>query len=239
VKRVILPSALLLLAVSPVVAATFVDLGTAAPPSDVGGVPVTAFDLGPQSAIPDLTVVSAIPGAPCGTGDMPVAPDIEKRTVGATWGSWSHGYTGPVFFDATVSAPDPARSNAPDAGSEGEAPVAIIDLTLPCAAAAFYLYVEPNSFGLHDVTVTTDDGTSSGPISVEGNSGANGFAFYADGGPAISSVTVTCAASASGCAIAEFGITESVPTMPHTGLLMLVLLLAVVGALGIRRVRTT
>src|SRR5262245_3570962 len=75
----------------------FVDLGTGAPPASVGPVPVTPFLLGPQQAIPDFTLVNNIPGNPFG-GSVGLSATADKRTVGQSWGTWSHGFTGPVFF---------------------------------------------------------------------------------------------------------------------------------------------
>lgn len=185
---------------------TFVNLGTASPPADVDGTPVTAFDLAAQAAIPDFEIVPAISGAPCGLGLMPTVPALLKLSVPFTWETWSHGYHGPVFDNEFASS---------------------LVLTLPCPAAAVYLYVEPLEVGEHEVTVTADDGTSSGPIYVPSDHGATGFAFYTDG-PGIVALTVDAEASAVGFAVAEFGIAEIsvVPTVPRSALAVLLVLLA-------------
>lgn len=188
-------------------ATNFVDLGTAAPPGTVGPFAVTAFDTAPQAAIPDFTDVTVIPGSPI-AGDLGTAPALSKRTVPAGgWGSWSHGYAGPVFATlAPTTVPDPG-TNAGEAG-DGISTQAV--LTLPPGATAFYLYVEPNTFGLFDVQVTTDTGGDSGAIAVDGNAGAHGFAFWVDTmGETISTITVTV--QDNGFATGEFGITDEVP----------------------------
>ncbi|MEZ5332698.1 MAG: hypothetical protein R2991_11730 [Thermoanaerobaculia bacterium] len=188
-------------------ATNFVDLGTSAPPGSVGALTVTAFDTTPQAAIPDFTNVTVIPGSPI-AGDLGTAPALSKRTVpGGGWASWSHGYTGPVFATSAPTTVPDAETNSGEAG-DGVSTQAV--LTLPPGATAFYLYVEPNTFGLFDVQVTTDTGGDSGAIAVEGDGGAHGFAFWVDTmGETISTVTVTV--QDNGFAIGEFGTTDEVP----------------------------
>jgi len=130
--------------------------------------------------------------------------------IGGDWDTWSHGYTGDVYFvDGTQ-----------------------VTLTLPPNTFAFYLYVEPSyrcphpysfvepsyryphpySFDEYSVTVTAD-GTSSGPVGVVGGSGATYFGFYSTTGP-ISTIVVSVEKSARGFAIGEFGIATGAPILP-------------------------
>jgi hypothetical protein len=193
------------------------DLGTAAPPGVIGPYVVTPFDQAPQAAIANGTAVTLIPGSPI-PGDVITSVPVTKQAIGAGWATWSHGYTGVVYteFGTTVT------------------------LTLPANTGAFYLYIEPNDFGTHSVTATANDGTTSGPIPVVGNSGANGFAFYTSTpGQYIATVTVDVDPGANGYAIGEFGAATGVapiPTLGIVGLGTLVLLLAGAGIVLIRRV---
>jgi len=171
----------------------FVNLGTAAPPSTVGMFAVTPYSLDQQTAIPNLTNVSVIPGSP-------IAPDtttsfpVQKRTVGDGWTSWSHGYTGPVFFTVPIVPP--------------------LMLTI-APAKAFYVYVEPATFGQpFAVTVTTNAGGSSGSVLVDAAGGATGFAFYTTAGESITSVTIDADSAAQGFAFAELGLGNSAAATP-------------------------
>ena len=161
----------------------FQNLGTAAPPSSVGGIAVTPFNQAVQAVIPDFTSVTTIPGAPM-PGGLLSSNALDKRTIGLGWSTWSHGYTGPVYFNTSNS----------------------LMLTLPAGATAFYAYVEPNTFSYFNITATTDSGASSGPVSVTGSSGATGFGFYTDGADRIATVTISADPAAGGFAIGEFGI---------------------------------
>jgi len=159
----------------------FQNLGTAAPPASVAGFTMTPFDQGTQAAIANGTNVSSIPGGPNGTS-IGISPVSSKGTVGVTWGTWSHGYTGAMYY------------------SNGSTQAT---LTLPANTAAFYFYVNPNPFAFHAVTATTSTGETSEAIQVSGNGGANGFAFYSTAGETITSITVTSTAD---FAVGEFGI---------------------------------
>ncbi|RJP88114.1 MAG: hypothetical protein C4518_11220 [Desulfobacteraceae bacterium] len=64
-------------------------------------------------------------------------------------------------------------------------------MNLPANTGAFYFYAEPNDFVSWTISAETDSGTSSGDISVLGNAGANGYAFYTTAGESITNITVT------------------------------------------------
>ncbi len=162
----------------------FVNLGTGAPPSTIGGIPVVPFNNSAQSAVPDGTSVTSIPGCPA-QAHLALSSALIKQTApGPNWATWSHGYSGPVF-----------SSN----GQNSET------LTLPPNVRAFYVYIEPANIFYYNVTVTTGSGSTSGPISVTGDHGASGFGFYSDGG-AISTIKISADSNALGFALAEFGI---------------------------------
>jgi hypothetical protein len=197
-------------------AATFQDLGTSAPPGQVGPWLVTPFDLTAQESVLDFTSVTTIPGSPV-PGFLTVTPAATKLTVPFTWGTWSHGYAGPVFYESATSA----------------------TMQLPPLTKAFYFYVEPNSFNTFEITATTDDGTTSGPIFVSGFFGANGYAFFSPAVQSIVTVTVVTDPDAGGLALGEFGINASpsppVPVASQAGLTLLAGTLFVIGFVILRR----
>jgi hypothetical protein len=161
----------------------FVNLGTGSPPAQLGGRPTIPFATGPQAAIADGEFVGEIPGSPVGA--LQISPSLRKATVPGTWGSWSHGYGGPVFTT------DGADS---------------VTFFLPANALGFYFYAQPAALGSYGLTATSDNGTSSGPIMVSGNHGARGFGFYGTEGTRISSITVEADAASGGLAVGEFGV---------------------------------
>lgn len=174
-------------------AVVFENLGTAAPPPTVGTFAVTPYDLDRQAAIPNMTNVSVIPGSPT-LPDTTTSFPVQKRTVGDGWTSWSHDYTGPVFY--TVPKVPPLK------------------LTI-APAKAFYVYVEPAAFGEpFTVTVVTNAGGSSGPVLVDGDGGATGFAFYTTADESLTSVTIDADPNAGGFAFAELGIGNHGPGTP-------------------------
>jgi len=110
-------------------------------------------------------------------------------------------------------------------------------MTLPPQSFAFYFYAEPNAFAVRTITATTDSGTTSGPINVNGNAGASGFGFFAGPGESIATITVTT--NDTNFAIAEFGIAgptpTSVPTMNEWGMIIFILLAGLCSVYYLRR----
>lgn len=168
--------------------------GTAAPPSTLGGYTMTAFG---DDTRANGSNVSDAPGP---NGDISFDPSLNHRSIGSGWATWSHGYTGDVYVTGGTS----------------------IEITMPANTLAFYFYAEPNVFSTFSMEATADDGTTSGPVSVNGFAGAKYFGFYADGGDKIVSITITAPSAAAGFAIGEFGIfqceapTISVSVSPST-----------------------
>jgi len=112
-------------------------------------------------ACADFAPVTTI-STPC-SGDLTLSPTHEKRTVGASWGTWSHGYTGEIYW--TLGSTTALY-------------------TMPGDADAFDCYIEPNPFAPQNFTVT---GTASNGdtavlvlTSISGASGASHFGFWTD-----------------------------------------------------------
>jgi hypothetical protein len=169
--------------------------GTGEPPATLGPYSMTAFGPDSQPLGDGATGVSD----PAGT--IGFTPTLRHDKVGGTcdaiscWATWSNGYTGDVY-DTTVVDGDRTQ----------------ITITLPAGTKAFYFYAEPNQFAVLSVEATAQDGTTSGPISVDGSSGAKYFGFYATGATTLESITVTTS-DTSGFAIGEFGINPAAPVI--------------------------
>jgi hypothetical protein len=165
-------STLILAVGSAQAAITGTSLGTAAPPGTLGPYTMTPFPLDPQGS-PVTSVASPLGG----TVDFDAT--LTHVTVGSGWATWSHGYTGDVYYYATG-----------------------VTLTLPSQTGAFYLYAEPDPFAVWSITATADDGTFV-TQDVDGDSGAAGYGFYGTGGSSIASIKVT---SGTDVGAGEFGI---------------------------------
>ena len=155
--------------------------GTAAPPATLGPYTMTPFG---ADGRPLESTVSDVPD-PAGT--IGFSPSLTHTRIGGSWATWSHGYTGDVYYLIP--------------GSQ-------ITITLPAGTKAFYFYAEPNTFDVFSVEATAQDGTTSGPIAVQGNSGAKYFGFYGTGDATLESITITTS-DTSGLAVGEFGINPS------------------------------
>ncbi|MHC4702736.1 MAG: PEP-CTERM sorting domain-containing protein [Planctomycetota bacterium] len=180
-KKLIMISALatlILVAGNAQAAITGVALGTGAPPGTLGPYTMTPF---PDDPRPVFSMVSSVP-SPLG-GSVNFSFPLDLRTVGSGWATWSHGYTGDVYFSAQIPS---------------------VTLTMPAGTAAFYLYAEPNPFSIFTITATAQDGTAVSQ-DVDGLGGAAGYGFYGTGGSLISSIQVDYA-DRSGFAVGEFGI---------------------------------
>lgn len=149
--------------------------GTGAPPPDLGPYLMTPF---PADGRP-MVNVTTVPGP---TGDLTFDRAMGHRRIGVGWSTWSHGYTGDVYYSLGATS---------------------VVMTLPANTGAFYFYVEPNPFAWVTIQAMAQDGTTSGPVSVNGSSGARYFGFYSLGGAPLTTITVT---GASDFAVGEFGI---------------------------------
>jgi hypothetical protein len=123
-----------------------------------------------SGGVPDFTSVGSIFN---GSGSVTLSPSHEKRTIPGSWGSWSHGYSGELFW--TVGATSATY-------------------TMSAGVGSFDGYIEPNPFGVHtfSMTGTGSDGSSDTiSVSAEGLSGASHFGFYSTGGAELVDVTIS------------------------------------------------
>ena len=159
--------------------------GTAAPPATLGGYAMTPFGVDSQAV--GINVSNVVDPAGTITFNTPLRHD----TIGNGWATWSHGYTGDVYDTFNVGQ------------------LTTVTISLPPGTKAFYLYAEPQAFAQFTVEATAQDGTTSGPINVQGEAGAQYFGFYGTGDATLSSITVTTA-DPSGFAVGEFGINNGI-----------------------------
>lgn len=158
---------------------------TAAAPATLGQYTMTAFG---DDARPNLGVVSDV-ASPLG-GVVGFSTPLTHTEVGSGWATWSHSYTGDVYFSTTS-----------------------LTLDLPDGVGAFYFFAEPNPFA--PFTITASVGGSSFSQVVDGFHGAKIFAVYTDDYAQIDSISVS---SDVDFAVGEFG-AAPVPE-PSTLLLM-------------------
>jgi hypothetical protein len=153
--------------------------GTAAPPATLG--PYTLTALPDDARATSLDVLDA-PGVPPLSGDVTFSQTVSHREVGVDWSTWSHGYTGDVYW------------TGPGKGSIE------LSIELPADTAAFMFYAEPNTFDVFTITAMAQDGTEI-IQDVNGFEGAAGYGFYGTGGDTISTIRVT---SSTDFAVGEF-----------------------------------
>lgn len=212
--------------------------GTAAPPPQLDTYTMASF-------APDLSLLGGlvasvnVPPTADTSGSVGFSVPLEHWNVNAAtppWLTWSHGYTGDVYWFDTFFGTGPADS---------------IVLTLPTNTKAFYLYVEPNFIGLpgaapapfdFDIGATTDASESFSFLAqpIVGNAGAAGFGFYATGGASLASITVTGYGTwPDGFAVGEFGINGTgTPKVPDTGAPLTLLLAVMIAIAGLRQARS-
>ncbi len=142
--------------------------GSAAPPRLVGGIPVdpAPFD---DRIFSDVTFVPL--GLP---SSVDFSSPVSVRQIGLGWATWSHGYTGNVYYTNGLTSLTMYLSG--------------------WAGAVFQFYAEPNPFGVFQMTATASDGSSTTTSQQfpDGSAGAMGWGFYRDtGGVWIESVRVS------------------------------------------------
>ncbi|MCB0662211.1 MAG: hypothetical protein KDC24_05705, partial [Saprospiraceae bacterium] len=162
--------------------------GTAAPPSTLGIYTMTAFDADPRPLFQNVSNAES----PLG-GTIGLVPSLNHRRIGNGWASWSHGYTGDVYFNSDANAS--------------------VTINLPAGTRAFYFYAEPEAFATFTVEAVANNGTTSGPINTNGLAGANYFGFYVTqpGAAVLTQIVITADPAANGFAIGEFGIAACNP----------------------------
>jgi hypothetical protein len=134
-----------------------------------------------------VAIGTLVASAPAPVGVVGFSPLLTNFEIGSGWATWSHGYTGDVYYT--------------NGGMS-------VTLTMPAQTRAFYFYAEPNPFADFIFTATAQDGTTSGPIVVNGNAAAKYFGFFATGADLIASITV---GSTIDFAVGEFGIAYNAP----------------------------
>jgi len=162
--------------------------GTGPPPSILGPYTMTAFGTDSQPSCSDTG--STVTGVIDAAGAIAFTPALHhgKTPAPGCWATWSHGYNGDVYD--TASAADTSQAK----------------ITLPSGTNAFYFYAEPNQLSPFTIQATAQNGTTtSGPVSVNGNGGAQYFGFYGTGGMTLAFITVTTS-DPFGFAVGEFGI---------------------------------
>jgi hypothetical protein len=109
------------------------------------------------SGVADFTDVTSIPSS---RGPVLMNVAHNKRTIGSGWGTWSHGYTGEVFY-----------SNGAIATS----------YRFPAGTRGVDMYVEPNPFSLQPFSargICSDGTTTTVNFDADGTSGARHFGFF-------------------------------------------------------------
>ena len=156
--------------------------GTSAPASTLGPYSISPFeDDSRPSNKKYLYVTSPI------NGDVLFDLSLEHHEVLQDWASWSHDYTGDVYWTG-----------------EGEY---LVTLTMPSGTSAFYFYAQPQNAVVNTITATAFDGVDCiETISqeVNGNSGACYYGFYGTEGSVIAKISIY--SDARDFAIGEFGI---------------------------------
>jgi hypothetical protein len=171
---------------------------------------MTAFLDDPSAEGTMLTELTP-PSGFAGSGKLTFDVELEHLKVGSWWATWSHGYSGSVYYTA------------------GDA----LTLTLPSETYAFSLYVEPNLFG--PFTFTVQSASASVTTQIEGKGGASYFGFYTDdtSDPLITIRVTQDPGSSDGFAVGEFMINGV--GVPDAGFGALELCLGLCALAGMRR----
>jgi hypothetical protein len=131
--------------------------GTGAPPATLGGYTMYAF---PPDARAESSMVSTVPfwnGDSLGLATTPAY----LNDIGGAWATWSHGYSGPVYWTDSMDAEQQM-------------------LMFPANIKAFYMYIQPNFRGdSFDFTFTAGGQTTK--LTISGDGGAQYVGVYADG----------------------------------------------------------
>lgn len=138
-------------------AAVLVDTtpGTGAPPGTLGGYFMTAFPANP-SAEGTMILQLTPPAAAPVVGMLSFATEVEHMQAGSVWDTWSHGYTGDVYFNEDHD----------------------LLMGLPVGTQAFSLYVQPNLKDDFEFQVVSEATVTT--LTINGNKGARYIGFYSD-----------------------------------------------------------
>ncbi|MEI2693768.1 MAG: T9SS type A sorting domain-containing protein [Saprospiraceae bacterium] len=128
--------------------------GTGAPPPTLGGLTMIPVPVDNRPLFANESFISVSNSCPA---QINFGASMNHRRIGNGWATWSHGYTGDVYYNNGVTT---------------------TVITLPACSRGVYFYVEPDPFGFFDVSASANDGTTSGNISVDGFGGAHYVGFY-------------------------------------------------------------
>ncbi|MCC6678688.1 MAG: hypothetical protein IT436_16265 [Phycisphaerales bacterium] len=145
-------------------------LGTSPPPGQLGIWTMLAAPFDGRL----FSDVTSVPGQIFTT--ITFSQPMSCRQVGFGWATWSHGYTGNVYYTNSATT------------------ITLGVLGERLHRGAFSLYAEPNPFGVFTMIATGSDGVSAVTFTegVDGSGGAKGWAFYTTSEPwGIDSVTIT------------------------------------------------
>ncbi|MFG0284848.1 MAG: hypothetical protein ACF8R7_10545 [Phycisphaerales bacterium JB039] len=165
---------------------TIRSLGTDAPPAKLCATDMVPYPLDNRPLSEEvLTVQHPV----CGGGDLVFSTPMNHRRIGAGWATWSHGYTGDVYYSNGAAA---------------------ITIDMPEKTSRFYTYVEPNPFSDIEFEITQESarGFDSTLAVISGSSGAQGFGFCDDGG--LFTIGVRTTDTVTDFAVGEFGIYSDV-----------------------------
>lgn len=190
-----------------------VDLGTGTPPALVpagqaAGWPIHYAPPDPRPVFGDETRVDIDAATGC---FITFSSPMSHRQIGSGWATWSHGYTGDVYYSNGLTA-------------------ITMELHSPELIDYFGFYGEPNPFGVFAMTATGSDGsgTATSTQFPDGSSGATGWGFFTSvPGTGLVSVMVS---SDVDFALGEFGMHK----VPGPGALVMG---ALAGAAACRRRR--
>lgn len=137
---------------------------------------------------------------------------VNKRTIGAGWASWSGGFTGDVFYSNGFTSIT--------------ADISAID--------AFGLELEPNPFEIVTMTLTLEDGT----VLTQDVDGAGGAKFFGWVGAGIASFTMSAATDFAFGRFVEADVDTGTNIPEPASLVLLIGSLGVLGAAARRRQRS-
>ncbi|UBF28498.1 PTPA-CTERM sorting domain-containing protein [Kovacikia minuta CCNUW1] len=130
-------------------------------------------------------------------GNLSFSRSVNKRVVPTSWISWSHGYTGEVYFTQAISDPTPFST---------------LTITLPAGIGAFDFYAQPNLFGVYSISAAASNGSII-TQSINGVGGAQYFGFYSDDpSEFLTSIIISAQPQANGFAIGELRLANPIPT---------------------------
>jgi len=158
-------------------------LGTGAPPAIYEGYTMETTE--PETA----SLYSSVTEAPGLSGGDPIlfSSPVNHRKIGSGWATWSHGYTGSVYYESSRE----------------------LDMEIHEGTCAFIFYLEPNNFATFSMNVTYSNGHSI-VENIAGASGATGIAVSKHSPEAFpTSVNIyDVSGAAAGFAVGEFSMAE-------------------------------